>query len=107
MIRLNEVALSVLLESPTGPVGRDMLRRAENVADIARLKASGDVIGIRSTDLFTGIDARVEATVNGPIGTVSTDAMSDWHGRPFSYPAWHDQNGRPWLTDALRDGFDL
>ena len=104
---LNEPALTFLLESDQGPVGRDMTRRAENVGAIAALNASGDILGIRSHDLLSGLTVEPESNPDGARAVVKTTAMHEWHGAPFSYPAYHDQTGRPWLTQALRDGFDL
>ena len=107
-VRLNEAALQLLLESEAGPVGRDIRRRAENVGALAAMNASGDVIGIRSHSLLGGLTVEVESGSDGVRGIVKTDAMSDWHGQPFSYPAYHDQvTGRPWLSEALRDGHNL
>lgn len=100
--RLNEPGLRRLLESPLGAVGQDLQRRAENVVTLATLRASGPVIGIRSGALHSGIRYEIE---NGPTmrAKIDTDAMSTWNGRPFSYPAYHDQTqGRPWLSGALR-----
>lgn len=104
---LNEAALAILLESDVGPVGQDMLRRAQNVGAIAALNASGDIIGIRSHRLVGDLTVEAESNPDGARAIVKTGAMSTWHGAPFSYPAYHDQTGRPWLTSALRDGYDL
>lgn len=38
-VNLNETALSFLLESPAGPVGRDLERRAIAATDAARINA--------------------------------------------------------------------
>lgn len=100
--------LERFLRSTTGPVGRDLARRAERVAELARANATGLIIGIRSGRLHEGIKARVEEDARGLRAVVSTDARvqragSSWNG--FSYPAYHDQRDRPWLTNALRDGY--
>lgn len=99
---MNEVALRFLLESPSGPVGRDLRRRSEQVAAQAGQNASGEIIGIETGDLYSGIRFEIRETADGLEGVIGTDAEH----RGFNYPAWHDQNGRPWLTNALRDGFD-
>lgn len=104
---LNETALAFLLESDVGPVGRDIRRRAENVGAIAALNASGDMVNIRSHALLGGLEVEVVSSPDGPRGIVKTDAMSTWHGSPFSYPAYLDQTYRPWLSSALRDGYIL
>jgi hypothetical protein len=108
MVKLNETALVALLESDTGPVARDIRRRAENIGAIAAQNASGDMVNIRSHALLGGLTVgEVEVGPTGPQVVVGTDAMSTWHGQPFSYPAYLDQTYRPWLSSALRDGFDI
>jgi len=112
-VRLNEAAIARLLDLPTGPVGREIARRAELTTQLASQNASGQLIGIESGRLQTGIHFEVEGTPEGVRAVVSTDAVaynSDgttrlYHGQPFSYPAFHDRNGRPWLTQALREVF--
>ena len=121
-VRLFEANLRRFLNSTTGPVGIDIDRRAKQVRDLAVQNASGSVIGIETGALLAGITARVEATPNGVRGLVSTDALARnrdgslrmWRGAPFSYPAFHDSTSgvglprsgeRPWLTNALKDGF--
>lgn len=101
-VLLNEAALQRLLESEGGPVGDDLRRRAEQVATFATDNASGEVIGIQSGDLHSGIRYEIREGAVGLEAVVRTDAEH----RGFFYPAFHDQNGRPWLTSALRDGFD-
>jgi hypothetical protein len=106
MIRLNEIGLRQLLESPLGPVGRDLTRRAEQVTQLATENASGPVIGIESAALHSGIHFEIHEDARGLFATIATPAMSSWRGQPFSYPAYHDQRqNRPWLTKALAEGF--
>lgn len=100
---LNEAALERLLQSEAGPVGQDLSRRAQNVTAQAEVNASGAIIGIQTGDLHSGVRFEVGQGDDGLQAVVRTDAQH----RGFNYPAWHDQNGRPWLTDALRDAFDL
>jgi hypothetical protein len=99
-VRLLEPGIRFLLESELGPVGRDLRRRAENVTEEATQNASGDVIGILTGDLHSGIRYEIQDTGDGLQAVVKTDAEHNG----FAYPAWHDRNGRPWLTNALRDG---
>jgi hypothetical protein len=98
---VNDAVLNTFLRSTLGPVGQDLALRAFSVSELARRNASGSIIGIRSRDLIDGINARIDGTPDGLIGIVNTPAIH----RGFGYPAFHDQNGRPWLTNALRDGF--
>lgn len=100
---LNEPALRIFLDSEAGPIGQDLRRRSENVTRLAGENAAGAVIGIETGDLQTGIRYEIVADANGIHAEIGTDAR---HGG-FAYPAFHDRNGRPWLTAALRDGFDL
>ena len=101
-VRLLEPGIQFLLRDPAGPVGEDLRRRAENVAADPEVNASGDIIGIQTGDLHSGIRYVLQQGDDGLEAVVRTDAE---HGG-FAYPAWWDQNGRPWLTSALRDGFD-
>jgi hypothetical protein len=97
---LNEAALFELLDTPVGAVGLDLRRRAEQVAALARQNSAGPIIGIQSGDLNSGINVQI---VEHPIleARISTPAEH----RNFFYPAFWDRNGRPWLTEALRDGY--
>ena len=98
---LNGPALAFLLESENGPVGRDLRRRAEQVTALAEQNASGPIIGIESGDLHSGIRFEIKQDAEGLFATIGTDAR---HGG-FAYPTFWDSSGRPWLTNALRDGF--
>jgi hypothetical protein len=40
-VTLDEGALTFLLENPAGPIGRDLLRRSENIVREARVDAAG------------------------------------------------------------------
>lgn len=100
---VNDLLLAFLLRSPAGPVGLDIKRRGDNVADEARRNASGEIIGIDTGDLISGIVADPDNdVVDGPRVIVKTPARH----RGFAYPTWHDQHGRPWLTKALAEGFN-
>lgn len=80
----------------------DLERRAENVAKRARENASGAIIGVRSDDLRGGIRWTIDRDTYGLYAIVGTNARH----RDFSYPAYHDQHGRPWLTKAFVEGWD-
>jgi hypothetical protein len=111
--KINEAALGRLLNSTTGPVGRHIASEADRVASQAAQNASGEVIGIETGALLRGIRTQMIGTPEGVRAVVSTDAVARdsrglvrlWQGAPFSYPAFHDRNGRPWLTEALREVF--
>jgi hypothetical protein len=98
---INDVALTRFLRSTNGPVGIDLAVRAHNVEEQARINASGTIIGIRSRDLIDGIKASIDSSALGLFAVVGTNAIH----RGFNSPAYHDENGRPWLTNALRDRF--
>lgn len=100
-VKLNPAALHLLLESETGPVGRDLRRRTVQVLERASANASGSILGIDTGDLLSDLHDEISTDAQGLVGKVVTRATH----RGFSYPAFWDRNGRPWLTDALRDGF--
>ncbi len=97
-VAVNDAVLTAFLRSTNGPVGIDLARRASLVEERARENASGPVLGVRSGDLLAGLHARIDGTPEGPVATVGSPARH----RGFAYPAFQDQTGRPWLTDALR-----
>ena len=103
-VTLNSTALFFLLNSEDGPVGQFMRFRAEEVRERAIANADGLVVQPRTGNLRDNIQ-RQGAFVDGEDAaqTVFTTAESSWGGRPFFYPAFLDQNGFPWLSDALRD----
>ncbi len=105
---LNEQAIANFLRSDVGPVGRDLAIRAHHVAEKASSNASGVEInrGVRFPGLRAGINSKLEQDALGLVAIIGTPAKAPWGGHPdFSYPAYWDQNGKPWLTNALRDGF--
>lgn len=112
-VKLNEAAIARLLNSTVGPVGQHIAREADRVATAANQNASGEVIGIETGALVRGIITQLTGTPEGVRAVVSTDAVARdsqgmprlYQGAPFSYPAWHDQHGRPWLTEAMREVF--
>ena len=102
-VKLNPPALRFFLDSEAGPVGQDLHKRAETVTALATQNAEGQIIGIESGALHSGIRFEIREDADGLLAIVGTDAEKNG----FSYPAYWDRNGRPWLTEALRDGFDL
>lgn len=98
-------AVERLIESQAGPVGEYLTEKAQRIVSLAEQNAShssATTLGIRSGALHSGIRYIVENGGDGSlVARIGTDAENDG----FNYPAWHDQNGRPWLRDALRDGF--
>lgn len=98
---LLEPGLELLLESPLGPVGLDLTRRAEQVVRLAEENVSGSLLSIDTGDLHASVRFSIDRTPLGLAAVVGSDARH----RNFSYPAYWDKHGRPWLTSALRDGF--
>lgn len=81
---------------------RIMQPRAEAVVRQAEVNASGDIIGIDSGALHSGIRYELRQGEEGMEAVIGTDANKDG----FSYPAWHNTFGeRPWLTNALQTFF--
>jgi hypothetical protein len=110
---VNQAVMAFLLDSETGPVGREVTRRAELTTQRASENATGEVIGILSGRLQTSIRFQTQSTPEGARAVVGSDAVAynsdgsvrPYNGAPFSYPRYWDQNGRPWLTQALREVF--
>jgi len=98
-VRLNEAGLQRFFNSTVGPVGRILADRADRVRERAAQNASGEMLEIDSGDLLRGLRVQLERDADSLVAKVSTSAMH----RGFNYPAYWDQNGRPWLTSALRD----
>lgn len=84
-----------------GPVGRYLVRRGLRVARNAETNFNGVVIGVQSGDLRDNFDAGLDVSSEGLFFFAGTTAVHD----EFGYPRYHDQNGRPWLTSALRQEF--
>lgn len=111
---LNQPAIDLFFNSTIGPWGQRLAVLADTVLEKANANASGPIIGIESGRLVSGLRANIEGTPEGARATVGTDAVAyyadggvrPYRGRPFSYPAYHDQHtGRPWMTTALREVF--
>ena len=107
-LTLDEAAIRELTHSTFGLVGRDTAARTQAVYEQAVQNASGTRLDIRTGNLERNLRARVEGTPEGVIGVVATNAMSTWHGAPFSYPSYLNRYGGPhgkglnWMSDALR-----
>jgi len=100
-VTLNEAGLRSFFNSTVGPVGRILAVKADAVRERAAQNASGLILGVDTRDLLNGLRTQLEHDSQTLVARVSTNAMH----RGFNYPAFHDQNGRPWLTSALRDEF--
>jgi hypothetical protein len=109
---LDERVLHRTLYTEHGLVGSYIGRKAERCAALAFDNASGALIGYITENLRQRINTEFFQNEGEAAQIVFTDATAG--NRPgirvdrmtnldFSYPAWHDQNGRPWLTTALRD----
>ena len=103
---VNDAIMATFLRSMFGPVGRDLARRANSVADRASRNASGLEIGVLSGDLRSQIYSRLEQDAAGLVAKVGTTALAHRDGAwdTFGYPAYWNARGKPWLTNALRDG---
>jgi len=99
---INEAGMRQFFNSTTGPVGRILARKADQVMELAVQNASVSgptTLGRDTGDLLNGLRIQLSSdgtTVRAEIGTTAEH-------RGFDYPAYWDRNGRPWLTKALRD----
>lgn len=98
--RLNATVMQAFLEGRF--VRADLERRAANVAAAARVNAGGNIIGVETGDLHNGIRYTIDRDSVGLYAIIGTNARH----RDFSYPAYHNNNGRPWLTKALAEAWD-
>jgi len=97
----NEAALFRLLGSPTGPVGRELNRRAEAIREIADQNIHGIWLNEDTGDLIRNLRVVERPTPDGVTYTVGSNAEH----RGFRYGGFWDENGRPWLTEATADVF--
>jgi hypothetical protein len=113
-VTINETGIQAFFNSTVGPWGRHLALLSDMVLEKANINASGPVIGIETGRLVGGLRVQLEGTAEGAQAIVGTDAVAydaaggvrTYRGRPFSYPAYHDQNtGRPWMSNALREVF--
>lgn len=103
-VTLNPAALAVLLDSEAGPVGREVRRRADAVEAIAQVNVTGKWLNMDTHDLFNGLKVTQTEAQNGSGGPAYLVGSDAEHGG-FRYPGWWDENGRPWLSEALADVF--
>lgn len=94
--------------SRTGSMNRIMTAVGAGVEARARRNAQGPIIGIQSHDLLDGLrsDTQVENGVLCAVVGTNASHRDDVAKLGTTYPAWHDQNGRPWLSSVL-EGFHL
>lgn len=134
-VTLFEPALFALLQSPTGPVAQDILRRAERVAQFSRENVQAQFrsrtgnllqsIGVFPFETAEGLQAEV-GTDGAPYGRL-LETGTPAHGISavnapvlFSEPGHPDpllkaqrtvshpgMAPQPWLVPALRDGLDV
>jgi hypothetical protein len=108
-IVLDEAALRHFTHSTFGPVGIMCTVRTHRVFERAVQNASGAYLDRRSGQLVDRMRERVFGTPTGVVGVVSTNALSTWHGGPFSYPSYLERYGGPhgrglhWMSDALKE----
>ena len=107
-VRLNEVAIERLFNSPESTVSLYVRARAERVEQNARDNASGGYIDIRSQALIDLLSTQPSPSLQGLGYTVGSSATSPRGSYP--YPA-HIQRGEItpaeplWLTAALDKEF--
>lgn len=91
-VRLNEAELTRLLESPQGPVGRDLLRRAVKVDRRAKQLCPVDTGRLRSSITFA-----LERDSRGLVATVGTNVEY----APHVELGTRKQPAQPYLRPAL------
>lgn len=77
-----------------------MQRTAEEITGFATENVSHPgptTLGIRTGDLHSSVKFTMHPTGFGPEAIIGSDAEHDG----FGYPRYHQEHGRPWLTDAL------
>jgi len=97
----NEAAIQRLLGSPSGPVGRELNRRAEAIRTIADGNIHGPWLNVDTGDLVRNLKVTEVMTPEGVAYTVGSNAEH----RGFRYGGFWDENGRPWLSEATADVF--
>lgn len=112
MARRNQAAVRKLLRSPTGPVGRDLVRRSIRVVNAAKVGCPVDTGRLRAaqdrtdpTPIANGLVVQVGSNIKYSRavheGSASPDAPRSWkiaHARGHTIPA------RRFLTNALPAG---
>lgn len=112
----NEIGFQRFINDPNGAVARDLLRRGNQVKDIAYANVSGDVLNVDTGNLRGHLEAILEPGRDGievHVGTTAIDPVTQ-----FGYPRYYDRlasgqarqinsfmPSRPWLRSALRQVF--
>lgn len=106
-VTINELGMAQYFNSTTGPWGRWLGRRTDNVYELARANAQGGIIGMQSHELIEGLRQGLVGTPAGAFSWVGTSAShrEDVAKLGMTYPAYHDTHNYPWLFTALRDEF--
>ena len=101
MIRLNEVALRQLLESQTGPVGRDLEERAERITRRARGRVA--IITARSpVEVENDVDFVLSSNpLQAVIGIRDTGSITRY------LAAKESREGGVWLLPSLAEEFTV
>lgn len=103
VVQMNTRSIQRFVNDPNGGVARYLIKKGELVERQAYNNASGPVLGVISNDLRSLLESHLEPARDGLSMQIGTTAL---HGPDyFGYPRFHDQNGRPWLTGALRTVF--
>ena len=101
MIRLNEVALRQLLESPLGPVGRDLEERAEQITRRARTRV-GIITARSSVEVENDVDFVLTANpLQAVIGIRDTGSITRY------LAAKEGREGGVWLLPSLVEEFTV
>jgi len=101
MIRLNEIALRQLLESPLGPVGRDLEERAERITRRARGRVA--IITARSpVNVENDVDFVISPDpLQAVIGIRDTGSITRY------LAAKEGREGGVWLLPSLAEEFTI
>jgi hypothetical protein len=102
---LNEPGIAAFFNGPQmerimQPRAEAVLRQAETNAGFTS-PASPPNLGIDGGDLTAELRFSLRPGPDGMEAVIGTDANKDG----FSYPAYWDLNGRPWLFSALQSVF--
>jgi hypothetical protein len=98
---LNEAALAVLLESPAGPVGRDLEARAMNITEAARANARA-IMWKTNVVMEDVVDYTISSDADGLFAAIGVVGQGRW-SRYLSQKAEREEIGG-WLTSALEAG---
>lgn len=96
-VRLNQGELRALLESPSGAVGRDLVRRGQRVLNRAR-----DTVPVDTGDLKGSLAMEIVQSSDGLLARIGTNLV---YGR-YVNDGTRFMAARPFLTDALAAAAD-